>query len=127
MTQASAIDACSAQLRQLLGNDFVHDDVATRQFFSTDIFYVAEPCALVIAPGNTEELGAAVAITTEAGLAVVPRGGGMSYTRGYLGGPGSVLIDTQRMNRASCSSRKYIKLQKTTVFAAGLFSWKIMT
>jgi glycolate oxidase len=99
MTQASAIDACSAQLRQLLGNDFVHDDVATRQFFSTDIFYVAEPCALVIAPGNTEELGAAVAITTEAGLAVVPRGGGMSYTRGYLGGPGSVLIDTQRMNR----------------------------
>jgi glycolate oxidase len=99
MIQASAIDACSAKLRQLLGNDFVHDDEATRQFFSTDIFYVAEPCALVIAPGNTQELGAAVAVATEAGLAVVPRGGGMSYTRGYLGGPGSVLIDTQRMNR----------------------------
>jgi len=95
----STIDACSAQLRQILGNDFVHDDAETRQFFSTDIFYEAEPCALVIAPGNSEELGAAVAVATTAGLAIVPRGGGMSYTRGYLGGPESVLVDTRRMDR----------------------------
>ncbi|MDA0367585.1 MAG: FAD-binding oxidoreductase [Proteobacteria bacterium] len=98
MTQVPTIDACAAQLRQVLGNEHVHDDAPTRQFFSTDIFYVGEPCALVIAPGNTDELGAAVAAATSAGLAVVPRGGGMSYTRGYLGGPRSVLVDTRRMD-----------------------------
>ncbi|CAN0479718.1 unnamed protein product, partial [Laminaria digitata] len=98
MNQVSTIDACTAQLKQILGNDFVHDDAETRQFFSTDIFYVGEPCALVIAPGNAVELGSAIATATSAGFAVVPRGGGMSYTRGYLGGPGSVLVDTQRMN-----------------------------
>lgn len=98
-TPRTTIETCAAQLRQRLGGDHVHTDAQTRQFFSTDIFYVGAPCDMVVAPGDTEELAAAVAVATAAGLAVVPRGGGMSYTRGYLGGPGSVLVDTRRMTR----------------------------
>lgn len=96
---SQVVNRCAASLRQVLGNDQVHDDDATRQFFSTDIFYVGEACALVAAPQDPVRLAECLRITTDAGLAVVPRGGGMSYTRGYLGGAGSVLIDTRAMNR----------------------------
>ncbi len=97
MTRTPA-EGCADSLRQALGNDHVHVDEATRRFFSTDIFYAGEPCDLVVAPGTPTELAAAVGIATTAGLAVAPRGGGMSYTRGYLGGAGSVLVDTRRLD-----------------------------
>jgi FAD/FMN-containing dehydrogenase len=99
MTADADAAACAANLRQILGATHVFDDAETRQFFSTDIFYENAPCALVAAPGTPTELAETVRIATAAGLAVVPRGGGMSYTRGYLGGPDSVLVDTRRLDR----------------------------
>jgi len=93
------VNACADRLRQVLGSDRVHVDDESRAFFSTDIFYAGPPCDLVMAPQTPTELGEAVRITTDAGLAVVPRGGGMSYTRGYLGGPGTALVDTRGMNQ----------------------------
>ncbi|MSO65065.1 MAG: FAD-binding oxidoreductase [Alphaproteobacteria bacterium] len=105
MTTAPA--AAIAALRQALGNDHVLTDDDSRRFFSTDIFYVQTPVAAVLRPADTAELSAAVAIATRHRLAVVPRGGGMSYTRGYLADrPDAVLIDTKRMNRVLALNRE---------------------
>lgn len=69
-------------------------------YFSRDLsFERYEAAEVVVAPGSTEELAEVVRIACELGAAVVPRGGGMSYTRGYTPtGPGAVLVDTRRMS-----------------------------
>ncbi len=89
------------QLQQLLGPEHVLLDEKERAFFSTDLsFRPREIAACVIRPGSTGELAEAVGVATRAGLAVVPRGGGMSYTSGYTPDcTASVLVDMQRMNR----------------------------
>ncbi|MFZ4069015.1 MAG: FAD-binding oxidoreductase [Caulobacterales bacterium] len=87
-------------LRQTLGPDHVSADPALRALMSQDIWARGGEAALVIAPGNAAECARAIAQATAAGHAVVPRGGGMSYTGGYVGeSPGAVVLDLRRMNR----------------------------
>jgi hypothetical protein len=94
-------DRLVQQLRQILGNEHVLTDEKSRSFYSTDLsFRPREVAAAVIQPGNSEELASAVGAATAAGFAVVPRGGGMSYTSGYTPErEKSVLVDMRRMNR----------------------------
>jgi FAD/FMN-containing dehydrogenase len=88
------------QLRRVVGDDHVITDQAECQFFSSDVYSAGTTCACVIAPGTTEELARAVQTATEQGYAVVPRGGGMSYTGGYLPvRPDTVIMDLRRLNR----------------------------
>ncbi len=99
--QPSRADALSQALREVLPADSVLDDAASRRFYANDVFWQPgiEPLAIVC-PTDTAMLAAAVRTATSAGVAVVPRGGGMSYTKGYL--PmhgGSIVIDCRRMNR----------------------------
>lgn len=88
-------------LRALLGKEHVIDSQAEREFYSRDLSWEpAEIAALVIRPASIDELAKAVGCATAAGFAVVARGGGMSYTRGYEPErAASVLVDMQRMNR----------------------------
>lgn len=90
-----------AQLARILGAENVVTDEAERRLLSTDMSMLPHEIAdLVIKPANTEELAAALEIAARAGMAIVPRGGGMSYTRGYTPErQGSLLVDTRRMNR----------------------------
>ncbi len=93
-------DALEARLRQVLGNDHVLTDPDDLRFFSSDVFREAEPAAFVIQPGSPEELAEAAKAATGEGYAVIPRGGGLSYTDGYLPvTPKSVVVDLQRLNR----------------------------
>ncbi|MFN3591251.1 MAG: FAD-binding oxidoreductase [Thermaurantiacus sp.] len=94
-------DLVIRQLQQVLGPDDVILDETERAFFSTDLSWrPREIAAAVIRPASTDELAQAVGIATRAGLAVVPRGGGMSYTSGYTPDrQESVLVDMRRMNR----------------------------
>ena len=72
-------------LRELCGADAVADDARSRELVAHDIFsHAAKLPAAVIAPRTVAALAQAVAHITAQGLAVVPRGGGMSYTQGYL-------------------------------------------
>jgi hypothetical protein len=89
------------QLQQDLGPENVLTSEADRAFYSTDLsFRPRELAAAVIRPGNTDELARAVASATQAGFAVLARGGGMSYTSGYTPErPDSILVDMQRMKR----------------------------
>ncbi|MEO7938172.1 MAG: FAD-binding oxidoreductase [Burkholderiaceae bacterium] len=90
-----------ARLRSVLAADAVRDDAASRRFYANDVFWQPgiEPLAIVC-PSTQEELANAVRTATQAGIAVVPRGGAMSYTKGYLPAHAeSIVIDTRRLNR----------------------------
>lgn len=97
---ASAADAVIGELRRLLGAEHVVTDPAERLFYSQDVYRSGEVPLAVIRPGTTEELCAALRAIAPYGLPVVPRGGGMSYTDGYLPRrPGSLMIDLLRLDR----------------------------
>ena len=85
----------------LLGRGNVIDEPGELSFYSTDVYRRADiDAALVIRPGTVEELADAVRLCTDAGLAVIARGGGLSYTGGFLPTrKGSVIVDMLRLNR----------------------------
>jgi FAD/FMN-containing dehydrogenase len=99
-TTRDGFDALIERLSRLLGAAHVAVDPATKRFFAQDVNNRGHEPLAVIAPGTVDELSAAVAAITGAGCAVVPRGGGMSYTDGYLPvRAASVTIDTRRLDR----------------------------
>ena len=88
------------QLAALLGDAHVIRDAAQLLAFSSDIFRRGIVAELVIAPGDVAELASAVAACTAAGRCVIPRGGGFSYTGGYLPTrERSVIVDMRRLDR----------------------------
>ena len=89
------------ELGRLVGPENVFADEATRAFYSTDIYRRAEvDVALVVRPQSVEQLAKAIALCTTHGLAVVPRGGGLSYTEGFLPTKArSVSFDVSNLNR----------------------------
>ena len=96
-THSAAAGELLARLERIVGAACVLAGEEDRRFYSQDI---AGPCAhraaCVVQPRTVAELAAVVAAATSAGHAVVPRGGGSSYTGGYV--PPSadcVLIDTR--------------------------------
>jgi FAD/FMN-containing dehydrogenase len=97
----TAATALANDLAAVVGRPHVLTAEEDRLFFSHDISGPApEPAACVVAPGTVEELARAVAASTAAGFAVVPRGGGASYTGGYRPARArSVLVDTRRLDR----------------------------
>jgi FAD/FMN-containing dehydrogenase len=89
------------RLIALLGSKNVIVDKTERAFYSTDVYRRADvDAALVIRPGTVEELSQAVRLCTDYGAPVIPRGGGLSYTGGFLPTqPGSVIVDMLRLDR----------------------------
>jgi len=93
-TQHSLSQALAASGAQVL------DDERSLAFFGADIFSSGALLAAVVRPTDKHQLAAAVRAATEHGHAVIPRGGGMSYTGGYIAErPGAVLFDLSCMNR----------------------------
>jgi FAD/FMN-containing dehydrogenase len=89
-----------ARLVGIAGAQHVASDEASRRFFAQDVHSAGHKPLAIVAPGTVEELSGAVAAITGAGYAVVPRGGGMSYTDGYLPVRAeSVTVDTRRLDR----------------------------
>jgi FAD/FMN-containing dehydrogenase len=98
---ALADTALLAALRDLLGADNVIVDAEERAYYSTDVYRRADfDAAVVVRPRSVEALAAAVALCTGAGRAVIPRGGGLSYTGGFLPArAGSVIVDMLLLDR----------------------------
>lgn len=95
-----SVDGAIAQLQRLLGAEHVITDPRELAFYAHDVYRAGQTPAAVILPGSTEELAAALAAIAPARVPIVPRGGGMSYTDGYLPSqPDSIMIDMLRMNR----------------------------
>lgn len=75
-------------------------DPAELRYHSQDVFGDGVVPLAVFRPTDTAMLARGVAAATAQGLAIVPRGGGMSYTGGYLPPVArSLLIDTGAMDR----------------------------
>lgn len=89
-----------ASLKEALGESAVLDDDATRGFYANDIFWQPGIAPLaVIVPETRDDVADAVRIATSGGIAVVPRGGGMSYTKGYLPAVAeAMVIDLRRLD-----------------------------
>jgi D-lactate dehydrogenase (cytochrome) len=88
------------RLAAIVGSGRITTDPTERAYFSQDAFWEDAVAALVIRPATRQALAAAVGAVTAAGFAVVPRGGGMSYTRGYVPPhERCVLVDTRDLNR----------------------------
>jgi FAD/FMN-containing dehydrogenase len=88
-------------LRSLLKPENVITDGDELRFYSTDVYRRADiDAALVIRPETAEELAQAVRICAASGLAVVARGGGLSYTGGFLPTrAGTVIVDMRRLDK----------------------------
>ncbi len=91
--------ALRARLAEAIGAANVLDDVASREFMGTDVYHAGGVPALVVRPANVAQLQAAVRACAAAGVAMVPRSGGASYTDGYLYAAGDhVLFDLGAMD-----------------------------
>ncbi len=89
----------SKRLHNLLGDDGFSDSEADCRAMASDVFYATDKAVAVIAPQTVDALCVGVAAVTDAGFAVVPRGGGMSYTGGYTPhDTAAVIVDTAKLD-----------------------------
>ncbi|MEV0593490.1 FAD-binding oxidoreductase [Nonomuraea cavernae] len=88
------------RLAEVLGAGDVLDDPIVREQHSHDGGQAGATTALVVRPRSLDHISQAVRLTTGAGFAVVPRGGGMSYTGGYTPtSERSVLFDLSGLDK----------------------------
>ena len=88
------------RLQALLGREHVLTNATERSFYSTDIYREGALPIAVVRPTSTADVAQIVQLAVAEGIALVPRGGGASYTDGYTPTEvGSISIDTSRMNR----------------------------
>ncbi len=92
-------DALQA-LRTALGNDRFIEDRDILSLAGQDIFYRGDPFLAVVRPGGAEDIRRLVDIVRANKLHLVPRGGGASYTAGYLSSrpDRAVQVDLRGMN-----------------------------
>lgn len=88
----TAIGAAVAQTSLL-------SDEASRDFYRHDVYSSGPAPLAVLRPASVEDMARGIAAATAAGIAIIPRGGGMSYTGGYLSPHDRcLLIDTAALD-----------------------------
>ena len=93
------MNAVVSTITQLLPAEIITTDPEQITLYSQDVFTVGQPICAVVRPRNIDEVQALVRACLERGTPIVTRGGGMSYTSGYIAGaPDSVLIDMASMD-----------------------------
>lgn len=90
-------------LASRLGADKVHTDSKSLSFHSTDLFFSGQPPLAVVTPTSRDDLCQALKLCTAVGVSILPRGGGLSYTAGYVQtedvAGGAVVLDTRQLNQ----------------------------
>lgn len=102
------------QLSSILGEQCVLDDDQNCILYSQDVYTKGLAAQLVIRPKCTESLAKATKLITHSGFAVIPRGGGMSYTKGFVPVENdSVIVDTSELNQVLEINTEdmYVKVQ----------------
>ncbi|MFM2109136.1 MAG: FAD-binding oxidoreductase [Steroidobacteraceae bacterium] len=95
-----AVEGALNELRRILGPERVVTQRSELEFHSQDVYRIGKLPAALIRPASTEQLALALRAIASSGLPIVPRGGGMSYTDGYLPTlDNSIMVDVQAMNR----------------------------
>jgi FAD/FMN-containing dehydrogenase len=104
MTTTGSQDSSSAALEEVLVGLVSPAGIKTsaedRDFYSSDVYCAGVRAECVVAPESVETLQAVVRACTSRAHAVIARGGGLSYSAGYLPeSPRSVIIDMSRLTR----------------------------
>ncbi len=87
-------------LQQILGKEKIRLDLPERELMSQDIWAKGKTAAFVARPTSLSELQTIVVAAFERGVALNPRGGGMSYTKGYTPDRENVgILDTTQLNK----------------------------
>ena len=95
----SSHDLLTDRLAVILGIDGLLTDEASRRLHSADLFKEGGTVVAVIRPDSLDQLSAAVREIAASGLALLPRGGGLTYVQGYVSAAeGAVAVDLRRMN-----------------------------
>ncbi len=93
------MNAVVSNITQSLPAEIVDTDPQQIALYSQDVFTVGPPVCAIVRPRDAQEVQALVSVCLERGTPIVTRGGGMSYTSGYLASaPESVLVDMAQMN-----------------------------
>lgn len=70
-----------------------------RELCSSDVYSRGATCLAVVRPRSAEAAARALQVATTAGVAVYPRGGGLTYSSGFFGDPPGLVFDTSGLNR----------------------------
>lgn len=88
------------RLAGIVGPEDLFTDVQDRQFYGADVFRPGETPVAVVRPASVEALQAVVRLCAQTRTPLTVRGGGASYTDGYIHRrPGGITIDTGRLTR----------------------------
>lgn len=118
----SAHQDFTRRLRQHLGTEGFSDDPEQLELMGQDIWTKGTRPAFVAAPASTEELAVLTREAYSARIPLNPRGGGMSYTKGYTPDRQGVgVIDFRRMDRILTID----ELNMTVTVEAGC-TWKTL-
>ena len=84
----------------IAGPAAVSTDEAARQFVAGDLFLTGYPPRIVVRPSSSDAVVACIAACVSNGYAVFPRGGGLSYTGGYIAQTErAVTFDLRNLNK----------------------------
>ena len=78
------MNAVVSNITQSLPAEIVDTDPQQIALYSQDVFTVGPPVCAIVRPRNLQEVQSLVSVCLERGTPIVTRGGGMSYTSGYL-------------------------------------------
>lgn len=113
--------AVIATLQSSWGGSIV-TDTSELEYYATDVYSQGQPLLAVLRPNDAQQLATAVKQLTDAGVAVIARGGGMSYTSGYTAAQSpSVLVDT-----SSLDSIVEINLEDAYVVVEAGVTWRAL-
>lgn len=100
METATATQTITGILKQILGAGGLIEDEATRILMSQDIWAAGTTADFVAVPESVDQLQQTVTACHQHGIALNPRGGGMSYTSSFTPDrPGVGILDLSRLNR----------------------------
>ena len=93
------MNAVVSTITELLPAEIIDTDPEQITLYSQDVFSIGPPICAVIKPRTIDEVQSLVRACLERNTPIVTRGGGRSYTSGYLAtAPDSVLIDMASMD-----------------------------
>lgn len=96
------VDKVIEALASRLGGDKVLTDQKSLSFYASDLFFSGPEPLAVVAPTTRDELSQTIKLCATMGVALLPRGGGLSYTAGYVqtedAAGGAVVLDTRQLN-----------------------------
>ncbi|MCC5866574.1 MAG: FAD-binding oxidoreductase [Wenzhouxiangella sp.] len=88
------------RLQQRHGEQVVITEAAALAYYAHDVAAAGKPLLAVLIPTSVDQALQLIKPLGQAGIAMIARGGGLSYTDAYLADrPGCVLIDTADLNR----------------------------